>query len=195
MPTGVAIRDARRHLFAAAERVLRRDGPNGLTSRAVTTEAGVAKGVLHRHFADFDEFLAEFARTRIARVEAQAAALLEAVGTGSVSGNVATALTEVFDTVTLGVLALVMTRDEVRTRLRGAEPRGLPIASDAVTMVATYLAAEREAGRIASDADPQALALTLVGTGHLLFAGELGALPDRSAVVEVVQSILVGVER
>jgi len=56
MPTGVAIRDVRAQLFDAAERVLRRDGPSGLTSRAVTAEAGVAKGVLHRHFDDFDAF-------------------------------------------------------------------------------------------------------------------------------------------
>ena len=48
-----------KQLFAAAERVLVRDGPDALTSRAVTTEAGCAKGVLHRHFADFDAFLAE----------------------------------------------------------------------------------------------------------------------------------------
>jgi AcrR family transcriptional regulator len=54
VPTGVHIRDVREQLFEAAERVLLRDGPDGLTSRAVTTEAGVAKGVLHRHFADVD---------------------------------------------------------------------------------------------------------------------------------------------
>ncbi|HZE30218.1 MAG TPA: TetR family transcriptional regulator, partial [Actinoallomurus sp.] len=71
MPTGVAIRDVREQLFAAAERILVRDGPNALTSRAVTTEAGCAKGVLHRHFADFDAFLAELVLDRIRRVEAQ----------------------------------------------------------------------------------------------------------------------------
>src|SRR5690348_543872 len=38
MPTGVAIRDPRGQLFDAAERVLLRDGPGGLTSRAVTME-------------------------------------------------------------------------------------------------------------------------------------------------------------
>jgi AcrR family transcriptional regulator len=48
VPTGVAIRDVREQLFDAAERVLLRDGPAALTSRAVTDEAGVAKGVLHR---------------------------------------------------------------------------------------------------------------------------------------------------
>jgi AcrR family transcriptional regulator len=67
VPTGVALRDAREQLFDAAERVLLRDGPSALTSRAVTTEAGCAKGVLHRHFADLDAFLAELVLDRIGR--------------------------------------------------------------------------------------------------------------------------------
>jgi hypothetical protein len=43
VPAGVALRDPRQQLFDAAARVLLRDGVTGLTSRAVTTEAGVAK--------------------------------------------------------------------------------------------------------------------------------------------------------
>ena len=72
MPTGVALHDPREQLFAAAERILLRDGPQALTSRAVTTEAGCAKGVLHRHFADFDDFLAALVRDRIAQLGPQA---------------------------------------------------------------------------------------------------------------------------
>src|SRR6201993_3903756 len=83
LPTGVAIRDPRGQLFEAAERVLLRDGPEALTSRAVTAEAGVAKGVLHRHFADFDAFLAELALDRTARIDRMAAGLRAAAGTGS----------------------------------------------------------------------------------------------------------------
>src|ERR1700685_1886226 len=81
VPTGVALRDAREQLFEAADLVLLRDGPGALTSRAVTTEAGVAKGVLHRHFADFDAFLAELIQDRIAGIEDQAAALRDSAGT------------------------------------------------------------------------------------------------------------------
>src|ERR1700743_1366604 len=87
VPTGVAIRDPRGQLFDAAERVLLRDGTGALTSRAVTDEAGGAKGVLHRHFADFDAFLAELTLDRVDRVAAQAAALRARAGTGTVAGN------------------------------------------------------------------------------------------------------------
>ena len=126
MPTGVAIRDAREQLFDAAERVLLRDGPNALTSRAVTTEAGCAKGVLHRHFADFDAFLAELVLDRIARIGRQAAALRESAGTGTVAGNLTGALTDLFGSVALAIVGLIIFRDDLRARLRQARPAGRP---------------------------------------------------------------------
>ena len=64
MPRGVAIPEVREQLFAAADRILGRAGPAGLTTRAITAEAGVANGVLHRHFRDLDAFLAEFTASR-----------------------------------------------------------------------------------------------------------------------------------
>src|SRR6202142_3635299 len=104
VPTGVALRDAREQLFEAAELVLLRDGPAMLTSRAVTQEAGVAKGVLHRHFADFDAFLAELVLDRIARLGTQADALRASAGTGTVTGNLTAALTELFGPVAIAIV-------------------------------------------------------------------------------------------
>ena len=103
MPTGVAIRDVREQLFDAAERVLLRAGPSALTSRAVTTEAGCAKGVLHRHFADFDAFLAEFVLRphRPARPRRPPPCATSA-GTGTVAGNLTAALTDLFASVAVG---------------------------------------------------------------------------------------------
>ncbi len=193
MPTGVAIRDAREQLFDAAERLLLRDGPGGLTSRAIATEAGVAKGVLHRHFADFDAFLAEFVLDRMARIDAQAAALQRAAGTGTVAGNLTGILTELFGSVTMALIRLVIARDELRDRLRQARPARMPILSDATAMIAAYLATERDLGRIAVDADIDALAPMLVGTGHLLFSDRDGGEPDTGTVHKVVTTAVGGV--
>ena len=193
MPTGVAIRDAREQLFDAGERVLLRDGPNALTSRAVTTEAGCAKGVLHRHFADFDAFLAELVADRIARLEGQAAALRASAGTGTVAGNLADALMELFGSVALGIVSLVISRDEVRARLRQVRPAGIPLLTEATAMIARYLTIERELGRIAADADVDTLAPTLIGAAHLLFAGRDGSPPGAGAVRKLVTTVIGGV--
>ncbi|MFF0309245.1 TetR/AcrR family transcriptional regulator [Streptosporangium sp. NPDC004379] len=194
MPTGVHIRDARRQLFDAAERVLLQDGPNALTSRAVTIEAGVAKGVLHRHFPDFDAFLTELVQDRIARIDGQAAALRESAGTGTVAGNLTGALIDLFDPVAVAIVSLVIFRDELRVRLRRARPaHGIPVLAEATAMIASYLNDECEMGRIAADADVDALALSLIGVGHLLFAGREDAPPEIGAVDTVVTTVIADV--
>ena len=194
MPTGIALRDARQQLFDAAERVLLRDGPSALTSRAVTTEAGVAKGVLHRHFDDFDAFLAELVEDRIAGIGRQCSALRACAGTGTVVGNLTSALTELFGSVAVAIVPLIIFRDELRIRLRRARPGGgVPILAEAAAMIACYLAAEREAGRIAADADVGTLAPALIGAGHLLYADRAGAPPEAEAVRKVVSAVIASV--
>jgi AcrR family transcriptional regulator len=193
VPTGVALRDVRDQLFDAAERILLRDGPSALTSRAVTTEAGVAKGVLHRHFADFDAFLAEFVLDRIHRIHPQAAALRNAAGTGTVAGNLGDALMALFSSVAVAIVPLVIFRDELRARLRQAWPAGVPVLTEAATMIAAYLSAERESGRIAADADVDTLAATLIGAVHLLFADRNATPPEAGAVRRTVTTVLAGV--
>jgi AcrR family transcriptional regulator len=193
VPTGIALRDVREQLFGAAERVLVRDGPSALTSRAVTTEAGVAKGVLHRHFADFDAFLAELVLDRAGRIEGQAAALRDRAGTGTVAGHVAAALTSLFSSVAVEMVALLTFRDDLRVRLRQAgamRPGRIPVLTEATAMIAAYLAAERDRGRVAADADVDTLALTLIGAGHLLFAGREGTPPEAAEVDKVVTTAL-----
>ncbi|WP_280460481.1 TetR/AcrR family transcriptional regulator [Nocardia carnea] len=190
MPTGVHIRDARQQLFDAAERILLRDGVSALTSRAVTTEAGVAKGVLHRYFAHFDAFLAELVEDRLARLADQAVALRGSTGTGTVTGNLTEALLELFDPVAVAIVALIVARDELRARLRrNRTTPGLPVLTEAGTMIADYLAEERAQGRIAADADTETLALSLIGAGHLLFAGT-PAPPDTAAVGRIVDTVM-----
>ncbi|SDS50405.1 TetR/AcrR family transcriptional regulator [Jiangella sp. DSM 45060] len=193
MPTGVHLRDARQQLFDAAERVLLRDGPSGLTSRAVTDEAGCAKGVLHRHFTDFDQFLAELVLDRAARLDAQAGALREAAGSGAVVGNLTAALTSLFGPVPVAIIPLVTFRDELRVRLRQARPGGgIAILAEVASAVSAYLAAERDLGRIASDADLDSLTLSLVGGGHLLVSGRDA---EPAAVGQLVATVLAHVLR
>jgi AcrR family transcriptional regulator len=190
VPTGVALRDVRRQLFEAADRILLRSGPSGLTSRAVTAEAGCAKGVLHRHFDDFDAFLADYVLDRVDRLAPEAAALRSAVGTGTVTGNVATTLTAVFGSAAVAIVALITFRDELRARLRQTWPAGVPVLTEAAQMFAAYLAAERDLGRIPPHSEVDSLAAMLIGTGHLLFADRTGAPPTPEQVHRMVEAAL-----
>ncbi|ONI71103.1 TetR family transcriptional regulator [Actinosynnema sp. ALI-1.44] len=189
MPTGVSIRDVRAQLFSAADRILLRDGPSALTSRSVTTEAGCAKGVLHKHFDDFDAFLAEYVLDRVERMDAQAATLRERVGTGTVADNLTGGLISLFESVAVAVVALVTYRDELRTRLRDAWPAGVPVLTEGAIMLGAYLAAEQRLGRIAADADVETLAAMLIGTTHMLYADR--ATPPQALAVRKIVTTLV----
>jgi len=190
VPTGVAIQDPRGQLFEAAERVLLRAGPGGLTSRAVTEEAGVAKGVLHRHFADFDAFLAELALARVERIRALSGVLRARAGTGTVEGNVAAVLPELFAPPVLAFTRLIIARDELRTRLRAATGSRLPLVSESTALIAGYLAAEQDLGRIAARADAGTVAPALIGALHLLYADTDEGPPDAAAAGRVVAAVL-----
>ncbi len=191
MPTGVHLRDARQQLFDAAERVLLRDGPNGLTSRAVTDEAGCAKGVLHRHFTDFDAFLTDLVLDRAAQLETQASALRESAGTGTVADNLTDALTTLFGPIPMAIIPLITFRDELRARLRQARPGGgMAILGQATTAISAYLADERELGRIAADADIDSLTLSLVGGGHLVLTERDPGPPATAVIRRLVTAVI-----
>ena len=194
LPTGVHIAEPRQALFDAAERVLLRDGPDALTSRAVTDEAGFAKGVLHRHFSDFDDFLAALVLDRAGRIDAQAAALRASAGTGTVAANLVEVLTALFSSVAVAIIPLIVFRSDLLARLRQMRAAGgVPVLAEATTMISSYLAEERALGRIAVDADVDSLAVSLVGAAHLLFAGRGDAPPATGELHKAVSAIIADV--
>jgi AcrR family transcriptional regulator len=190
VPTGVHIRDPREQLFDAAERVLLRAGPRALTSRAVTTEAGCAKGVLHRHFTDFDGFLTELVLDRVARIDGQSAVLRASAGMDTVVDNLVAALDELFGPVAVAIVALVAFRDDLRARLREVRPGGVPLLTEATGMIAAYLVDEQFLGRVPPDADVDVVAATLIGAAHLLYAGSDGTPPDPADVRRMVATVV-----
>ncbi|GAA1619141.1 hypothetical protein GCM10009828_054220 [Actinoplanes couchii] len=62
-------------------------GPGHLTSRAVTQQAGVATGLLFKHFRNFDDFLIGYAVDRTFQLTTTLTGLPALVGTGTVATN------------------------------------------------------------------------------------------------------------
>lgn len=194
MPRGVAMRDAREQLFEAAGRVLAREGPAGLTSRAITDEAGVAKGLIYRYFADLDEFLAELTATWVRSAADQAADFPERAGRGSVAGNLCEALLALFGpgSHVAMVTAMVASRPALMARLHQVV-HGMPVLGQVEESLAAYLAAERRLGRLARHADTPAGAVVLLGAvHHLAFTGRSANPRFPDEVRRIVDTVLAG---
>ncbi|WP_030240325.1 TetR/AcrR family transcriptional regulator [Streptomyces sp. NRRL S-350] len=189
-PRGVAIPDVRERLFAAAERVLAREGPAGLTNRAVTEEADCAKGLLYNHFVDLDDFVAQLVLDRFERVAAEVAPLAGRAGQGDVRENLAGAALAMLGATGPVVAAVALSRRGVAQQVRAAWQAGAP-GPDAVEDTLTrYLEAEQRLGRVRADSDCAMLALALAGTAHhLLMHGHRSA--DGPALVRRLVAALV----
>ena len=193
MPRGVAIPEVREQLFAAAGRVLAQAGPAGLTTRAITAEAGVANGVLHRHFRDLDRFLAEFVASRLAAIARTAASMPSRAGQGSVAANLTDAILALFGADALAMMNLVAARPELQPAAEHAAAPAAGGISDVEGHFAAYLDAEGKLGRIAPGTDTQALAFTLIGAVHHLVITNPAGLPDLpERVRRIVAALMAG---
>lgn len=191
-PRGVAVTNVRQRLFEAAERVLAREGPSGLTNRAITGEAGVAKGLLYNHFADLDEFVAELVLDRFRGIAEQLAALPAQAGRADVTANLTSAALTLLGSHGPALAAVALTRPGAARRVRdaweGGSP-GLAVVEDSLT---AYLEAEKRLGRVAADTDSAMLALAIAGTvHHLLMTGSAAADP-RARVERLVAALARG---
>jgi AcrR family transcriptional regulator len=196
VPRGVAMQDAREQLFAAAERVLARDGPAGLTSRAVTDEAGVAKGLIYRYFTDLDEFLAELTATWVRAAVGAVADLPERQGRGRPRDNLVSALLTLFGpgSSVPRITALVASRPGLAPRLHELVS-GTSVLGQIEETLRQYLTAEQQLGRLSPDADARTVATVLLGAvHHLVFTGRASG-PDFPGEVErTVDTVLSGIE-
>jgi hypothetical protein len=95
----------------------------------------------------------------------------------------------------VAIVVLVIARDELRTRLRTAGTARFPLVGEGTAMIAGYLTAERDHGRIAPDADVDTLAPTLIGAAHLLFTERNDSPPEPAAVRNVVTTVLASAMR
>jgi AcrR family transcriptional regulator len=190
MPRGQAIPDARAALFDAADRILSREGPDGITSRALTDEAGIAKGVLYNHFHDLDGFLAEYAVERIAAAFARTESLQDRAGKRTIIDNLTDAATELFGSGALAVSALMSARPTLFARVKQLLDDDGKGFDRLERSFAAYLDAEKTGGRLPDRTDSRMLAFHLVASIHHLFY-VTGQKPlQRREVREIVASLL-----
>lgn len=200
-PRGVPTPDVHNRLIAAAERVLRRDGPAGVSARTVAKEADCAIGVLYKHFEDLDDLLAAVVLEWFGGVAAALEGLVARAGTGTVAGNLVEGGRQFAGSPAPAVVALIQTRPGIMSRLLAALEAGRPGLPTIERAFAAYLEAEQKLGRVDASADPRAVAVTLVGALHhaAVYPTLIGAPDDPAAretmIAQAVDSLLRGLVR
>jgi AcrR family transcriptional regulator len=191
-PRGKPIPTVDDQLFDATERLLVRSGPGGVTSRAITDEAGVAKGILHNHFGDLDGFLTAFVIDRSARLADSARTLIPLAGSDTVLDNLADAMAGLFGLTALAISSLVISRQEVAQRIRAQHGGGASALHEIQDAIAGYLAEEKRLGRITAGTDTDTLAFTVFASVHQLFFTGGGQTIPTPRLRQVLASLLGG---
>ena len=180
-------RSLREHLVATAERLIATHGTAGLSVRTIARAAGVADGVLYNHFADKEELLAAALDAHVRTTQARLGSLPEP-GSRTVEANLRTHLAYglALHRAILPAFTGLVGQQAVLTRF--AE---LHDAEAWRERLRDYLAAERERGRLASNALIEAAVAMLVGLCHeTVLSGLLEAQPGRTPPVEDVVDVV-----
>ncbi|MEV8630409.1 helix-turn-helix domain-containing protein [Streptosporangium sp. NPDC051023] len=159
----------REHLIATAERLIAQRGTAGLTVRDIAREARVADGVLYNHFEGKEELLALALHAHVQSVERELGELPARPGEGTVAGNLRACVDYglALHAAFLPAFAGLLSQPEVLARF-DALPNPLGDGRGLRLLLADYLRAEQDLGRLNPAAIPEAAAIMIVGTCHEL---------------------------
>ncbi|HLT20780.1 MAG TPA: TetR/AcrR family transcriptional regulator [Thermomicrobiales bacterium] len=165
----------RDRILDAAARVMREQGVVGATTKQIARAAGVAEGTLYIHFKDKSELFMAVLHERSPGFIQTVATLKDEAGSGTVeeklTGVLRAALPFYRTTIPMSASYLydpeLLARHRVFLRERGGGPRR------GNEMLARYLRAEQELGRVRPDADVDAIVDLLLGACLLHVLWEL----------------------
>lgn len=186
-------RSTRAALLQATGRLVQEVGYAGTTIRAVAQAAGIAEGTIYRHFPDKDSLLLAAAAEQHAPIVEELRSLSGLAGRGEVVDTLSTCLQRLQQMrETLLPLELAVLTDPGLAAARGRlDPRDVP---DVRVLLAAYLSAEQDLGRLRDDVDAdEAASLLLVTLFGLTAAPALAPpgvvrVPTVRRVVELLLS-------
>ena len=153
---------SRERIVDAAARVMREEGLAGATTKAIAAAAGYSEAMLYKHFADKQELFLAVLKERLPSL---GSGPQDPPGTGELKDRLAHLVEQLlgFFVETFPLAASIfgapklLEQHREGLRVHGAGPIGPVLA------VKNYLDAERDLGRVSSQADTETIAQTLVG--------------------------------
>ena len=157
----------RNHIVHAANRVIEAKGLAAASTRAIADEAGVAGGTLYNYFDNHVQLLAKSIVAHTSQLTEPIADLPSRAGHATVTGNLTHFVRQaapVLDQLIPAFAAAFSDSallDAVRREMANVDP-----LNDPARVVERYLLAERDLGRVRSDADSRAAAALVVSICH-----------------------------
>jgi AcrR family transcriptional regulator len=159
--------DTRQTLIDAALEVFLRHGFARATTREIAQTAGVAEGTIYRHFTDKYALFHEVFLSLTGEILAELQRFVERAGTDTVRDNLRTLFTlvggvqERLSSLMASMWADPELAGHIGARARELAPEGL-VPPSPVALVAEYIRAEQELGRIRRDVDATEAAAVVV---------------------------------
>ncbi|GAA3377708.1 hypothetical protein GCM10020367_54440 [Streptomyces sannanensis] len=177
----------RSSLIEHARRLIARDGAAALTMRALATEAGYSVGLPYKIFTDRREIVAAIVHIEVEKLRATCDELVERAGTATVAGNLMWFAEAFLDSPAVALTEELLSDKALRQSVTatahdaGMSPGALPV------VLSRYLAAEKQADRVAPHIDEHAFGFLIAGALHnLLVAGEAWPRPARPELEQIL---------
>jgi AcrR family transcriptional regulator len=165
--TGGDVEAVRRHILAAAGRVIDAKGLAAASTRAIADEAGISGGTLYNYFDDHTRLLAKSIVARASAAISPALDLPQRAGRGAIADNLAYFVRQAAAILGQLIPAIAATfSDAALLDAVREEMAVVAMLSDPARTVEHYLLAERALGRVAADADCRAAAALIVSLCH-----------------------------
>jgi AcrR family transcriptional regulator len=179
MAGATGVKPARERILDAAASVMRERGVANTTTKAIAAAAGYSEAMLYKHFSDKEELFLVLLKERLPGVRPR----LAAPGWGDLAANLADIVEQLMNYYAdlFPMSVSIFSAPELLARHReGIALHGGSGPIGPVRMLANYLDAEREAGRIAPAADTSSAAQLLVGVAF--HQGFLAAYEGKTSV-------------
>lgn len=156
--------DTREKILAAAGQVIGELGLAGATTREIARAAGYSEATLYKHFADKEELFLTVLGARMRAFVELARGLPQRAGTGTVRDTLTELCVAAIEAYrrTMPLAGGMFAQPRLLSRMQ-RNKRGAAGPQHAVTLLAAYLRAERELGRVRAGVDPDAVAELLLG--------------------------------
>jgi AcrR family transcriptional regulator len=157
-------RNRKHHIIAAAETLLQQRGLSATTTRAIAESVPCSEGAIYVHFESRVQLLLAVLEESLPEMLVPLHALTDKVGANTPEKNLISAMQGLqnFHSRMAPVLGSLFAEPPLLQRFRGALSSRGKGPQAGIARIAQYIRQEQALGRIAPDADPEAIASTLM---------------------------------